>query len=582
MAAVPGPPISAQFVTDVAAALQQGTVTGKDALHRLKQRLAREHGARLPRDGDLLEALQRVHPELAERYAPVLRQKPMRTQSGVAVVAVMSSPAHCPHGKCIYCPGGPEVDAPQSYTGFEPSTMRAKRFDYQAYRIVRHRLGQLARNGHATDKVDIVIQGGTFPARDAAYRDWFVASIYAGLNAGPCTGTADADCCQFDDEASWAQQAADDRQQALSTLQEANESAACRCIGLTIETKPDWCLESHIDEMLRYGATRVELGIQTLDDATLALTNRGHDLQATRDSLRVAKDAGLKICAHMMPGQPRPPHLRTDAQADLDDLRRLFEEPDWRPDMLKIYPTLVVMEGETTLKKWWKEGRFEALDTEHATALVGEAKGAVPSWCRIQRIDRDIPTTHLEAGVDKSNLRQLAQQWRRQQGLPDCVCLRCREVGTRLRAGHSIDPTRVRLVRQDYEASGGTEVFLSLEDPAADAVVAYLRLRRVAPKQAAHRPEFNHPAGAAVVREVKVPGVAVPVGTHGSDTDLGEWQHQGHGSRLLAEAERIAAEEWQAGRVLVIAGVGVKAYYRMRGYEDLGAYVAKSLPAGTK
>lgn len=551
------PPVSPAFVAAVAAALRDGAVRDKDGLHRLKQALAREHGV-LPRDSDLIAALP---PDVAGRHMALLRKKPMRTGSGVAVVAVMSSPAACPHGKCIYCPGGPEVDAPQSYTGFEPSTMRAKRFDYDAYRIVRNRLGQLDRNGHTVDKVDVVVQGGTFPARDAAYRDWFVAGIYTGCNDGPGPDGGDT----FDGLADWEAMTPAERDGRLAAAMRANEDARCRVIGLTIETKPDWCLEPHLDDMLRYGATRIELGIQTLDEGVLRATNRGHTLEDSRRAMRLARDAGFKVCVHTMPGLPG-----NTPESDIAEADTLFRDPDWRPDMMKIYPTLVVEEGETTLKRWWREGRYEPYDTGTATRVVAAQKRFVPEYCRIQRIDRDIPTTHVLGGVQNSNLRQLAQTEMQRQGWPACRCIRCREVHRRAAEGVEVHPDRVVLVRRDYEASGGTEVFLSLEDPEADAVVAFLRLRRVGPEP--HRSEFRHPDGAAVVRELKVYGTAQAVG---DDPETGAWQHRGHGTRLLAEAERIAFGEWGVGRTLVIAGVGVKGYYRRRGYTDLGPYVAR-------
>jgi elongator complex protein 3 len=308
--------------------------------------------------------------------------------------------------------------------------------------------------------------------------------------------------------------------------------------------------------------------------------------------MRLARDAGFKVCVHMMPGLPRPapdgPNrnagnsgkpdpsipellgipvpaggrapLDPDPAADLDDFRRLFAEEEWRPDMLKVYPTLVVQEGETLLKRQWREGRYHPYDSAQAAALVGAAKGFVPEWCRIQRIDRDIPTTHIEAGVQNSNLRQMAQAWRAERGLAACRCIRCREPARR----PAVSAERLRPVRRDYVASGGAEAFLSLEDPEADAIVAFLRLRRVPP------------GDGAIVRELKVYGTATPIG---DDPEDGSWQHRGLGASLLAEAERIAFSEWRVPRLLVIAGPGVKPYYRRHGYADLGPYVAKAGPS---
>ncbi len=553
------------FAGPVQEALQQGTVRTKDELHRLKQRIARAARVPVPRDSDLIQVLP---DDVVDTHRAILRKKPMRTGSGVAVLAVMSSPAGCPHGKCVYCPGGPDVDAPQSYTGFEPSTMRTKRWSYNPYRIARARMGQLDRNGHTVDKVDVVIQGGTFPAREPEYQEWFVAGIYAGCNAGPDPEPTES-WIPFEVWQTWD---AETRDAALRQVMRDNESALCRIIGLTIETKPDWCLEPHIDEMLRFGCTRIELGIQTLDEETTRFTNRGHTVQDSADSLRVARDAGFKVCVHMMPGLPRPKEdgsIMPDPDMDRTDMERLFAESEWRPDMLKIYPTLVVHEGETPLKKWWKDGRYVPYDTDQAAAIVADAFQHIPAWCRVQRVDRDIPTTHVDAGVQNSNLRQFAEAKAKERGIA-IRDVRSREVH---RQESSSDGFTV--VRRDYDASGGQEVFLSWEDPDHDAIAGFVRLRRVGPSP--HRTEFQHAEGTAVVRELKVYGTSKSIGDH--DDEEGAFQHKGLGSELLSQAEDIAFQEWGVGRLLVIAGVGVKPYYRDRGYTDLGPYVAKEAPA---
>lgn len=497
--------------------------------------------------------------------APTLVRKPQRTVSGVAVVAVMSSPAGCPHGKCTFCPGGPEIGVPQSYTGFEPSTMRAIRMDYDPYRIVRTRLAQLENNGHTIDKVEGVIQGGTFPAREPAYQDWFVASLTAGLNDGPGDG-------RWDTEQSWAAMAPQERTRRLSEVQRTNESARCRLIGLTVETKPDWCFEEHLDRMLAQGATRVEIGLQALDDRVLTATNRGHTLADGRRAMQLARDAGFKVCVHMMPGLPRgrgAQGLDPDPEADVVDARILFEDEAWRPDMMKIYPTLVVEEGETLLKRQWKEGKYHPYDAAAAASVVARMKAHVPEWCRIQRVDRDIPTTHIVAGVEHSNLRQMAQAEMRRLGLPSCRCIRCREAGR----VEGASAERAALVERHYSASGGQETFLAFEDRRADAVLAFLRLRR--PGWMAHRGETKNPHGVAIVRELKVLGTSLAIG----EAADGGFQHRGFGTRLLREAERIAFDEWRVARILVIAGPGVKPYYRRLGYADDGPYVAKE-PGG--
>lgn len=614
----------------VADELASSRIHDKAGLQKAKHRAARALGVqRLPRDPELLALLPE---DERRRWASLLRKKPMRSQSGVAIVAVMSSPAACPHGKCVYCPGGPDAGVPQSYTGFEPSTMRAMRMEYDAYRIVRSRLAQLAANGHPIDKVEVVVQGGTFPARDAAYQDHFIASIYAACNDGPAAAPTDPG----PDPAAWAAMDAEARLRALLDVQRRNEQTACRVVGLTVETKPDWCFEPHVDAMLRQGATRIELGIQTLDEHVTLLTNRGHTVEDAGRAMQVARDAGYKVCVHMMPGLPRPAgergtgpssvdgvdlrvpglprpqpskawpsgvpaedlpvprpappaampeasgvvalpihlgsaptdlpvrHFAVDADADIEDMRRLFSDPAFRPDMLKIYPTLVVKEGETTLKRWWRDGRFTPMDTEQAVHVVAESLRHVPEYCRIQRIDRDIPTTHVLAGVMNSNLRQLAEAEATRRGIP-LRDIRAREIGTRIRQGVAVDPARLELVVRLYEASGGQEAFISLEDPEADALAGFVRVRRIG---SSHRPEMQ--GACAVVRELKVYGTAQRLGEH----DPAAWQHQGHGARLLRAAED-QAWAWGVQRIAVLAGPGVKEYYRRQGYADTGPYLAK-------
>ncbi len=565
---VVNPEVTAIVARGVEEALRSGKIKDKDGIQRVKKVLLRgQHAKITPTDADLLAL---IAPDAVEKWGHLFLKKPMRSQSGVAVVAVMSSPASCPHGKCIYCPGGPEVDAPQSYTGFEPSTMRAKRNNYDPYRIVRGRLEGLEHNGHAIDKVELIVQGGTFPARDDAYQDWFIAGLYAGCNEGPGKGLD-----PWEPIEQWESMSEAERTERLLALQAINESARCRVVGLTIETKPDWCKEPHVDRMLRHGATRVELGIQCLDEETTQRTNRGHTVQDGVDAMRIARDAGFKLCIHLMPGLPRlvtETGWATDGEADARDMQQVFEDDEWRPDMLKVYPTLIVEEGETTLKRWWKEGRFEPMDTQAASTVISKGLQYVPEWCRIQRIDRDIPTTHVLAGVQNSNLRQIAEAEAQDAGtsLRD---IRSREVGMRLREGIEVDPDRLVVVRRDYDAGNGLESFLSLEDPEADALVGFLRLRKVS--KDAHRPEFQAEGGAAVIRELKVYGAALGLGEHSEKA----WQHRGFGAWLVKEAEAIAFEEWRVGRLLVIAGVGVKAYYRKLGYSDEGVFVARSAAA---
>ena len=518
--------------------IRSGRLRTKSDVQAAKLRLAREHNAKLlPTDADLWQSLPSHE---RETYRPLLQLKPTRTASGVAIVTVQVSPAWCPHGTCTYCPGGPNTNSAKSYTGFEPAAQRAARLEHDPYRQTADRIRQLRTIGHPTDKVDFIVQGGTFTGREREYQEEFLRRCYDALND-------------------------DGRDESPApTLQEAmrrNETAPSRMIGLTIETKPDWALEPHLDVIIDAGATRLELGAQTLQETVLERVHRGHTLAETRKATQLAKDAGLKLVYHMMPGLPG-----SDPKKDVEDFRRLFEDEDYRPDMLKIYPTLVIK--GTQLYDEWQRGEYEPYDTATAAKVIAAAKRFVPPWVRIMRIDRDIPVPMIEAGIDKSNVREIALDLLRREYGESCRCIRCREVGLRALKGDAPPkPEDLELVRREYAASGGKEVFLAYEDPSRDLIAAYLRLRLPG---APHRPELRAER-TAIVRELKVNGPMVPIG----DAPLWEFQHRGLGQQLLDEAWRITKDEWALRRLHVISGPGVKPYYRRFGYRDDGAYLVR-------
>jgi len=572
----------------------EGEMTSED-VNRLKLEWARKYSAkRLPKNSEILKLIRedegfqeliRQPDYPAQPLMDSLRIKPTRTAAGVATVAVMTSPHHCPHGKCICCPGGVENNSPQSYTGSEPAALRAAQHDFDPFRQVRSRLEQYRSIGHAADKVDLIIMGGTFPARDPGYQEEFVKGCFDAMNAGdpgprirsgPAAGTPGIS-------------------PTFRSALERNESAAHRCIGLTIETRPDQCSPGQVDRMLRQGATRVELGVQNVFDDVLEEMERGHTAADTAAATRRLKDAGLKICYHLMPGLPG-----SSEETDRESFRRVFSDPDFRPDMVKIYPTLVVR--GTGLYDMWKRGEYHPLETERAARLVADLKEMLPPYVRIQRIQRDIPLKHIEAGVKKSNLRQLALAELERRGAK-CGCIRCREVGLKL-AKNEIEHDELmksgkpELRRIEYDASGGKEIFLSYEftvegvageertseghtreygsSPSPIPVLlAYLRLRL--PSASAERPEISgsgeRGVNTALLRELKVPGGLEPLGRRTG----GRWQHRGYGKMLMAEAERIAREEWGCGHMLVNSGVGVRPYYRKLGYGKVGTYMGKRL-----
>jgi elongator complex protein 3 len=503
---------------------------GPEAIHRAKLAWMRERrSGPLPSNVDWLRS---ASPETRAAFTGAVRRKPSRTLSGVAIVAVMTAPARCPHGRCTYCPGGVENRSPQSYTGEEPSALRGAQFRWDSEAITRNRIETLEAIGHPTSKVEVIVMGGTFPSRPTAYQETVFRGIYDGLNGRPSSSLAEA--------------------------QSANERAAHRMVGLTVETRPDWCDGRILPFLLDAGVTRVEIGVECLHDEVLAAVGRAHGSGDVAEATRAARDRGLKVCYHLMLGLPG-----MDPAKDLADFRRLWDDPAFRPDLLKVYPTLVI--PGTPLYDDWAAGRYAPYDTATATRVLAEMKKVLPPWVRIQRIQRDIPARLIAAGVRTSNLREkafaaLAEEGRR------CRCLRCREVGRR-----ATPPAEAfGLTETEYAAGGGREVFWAWEDPSTETVAGFLRLRFPSERR-------SEALDAPVIRELKVLGREVPVGSPGGGP--GEYQHRGLGRGLLEAAEaRVRSEGYR--RIYVTSAVGTREYYRERGYERAGAHMAKSVFAG--
>ncbi len=507
-----------------------------DDVNRLKLEVAAKyHMQEVPSNPDLIAALTAQE---KRKLSEILRRKTTRTISGVTVVAVMTKPYPCPQPEpCAYCPGGPSTGSPQSYTGHEPAAMRGVQNNYDPYVQVSSRMEQLTAIGHRVDKIELIVMGGTFPATPPEYQEWFIQRCLDAI-----TGRESAN------------------------LEEAKvnaETSRTRNVGITVETRPDWAKEAHVDAMLNMGVTRVELGVQNPSDEIYRLVGRTHTVADVQEATRVCKDAGLKIVYHLMPGMPS-----SSPAKDLEAFQRIFTDPAFKPDMIKIYPCLVI-EGTKT-HKWHQEGTFQPYSTEEAANVIAEVKRIIPPWVRVMRVQRDIPARLILAGVKKSNLRQIVQK-KLADSDERCACIRCREVGHRsMIDGVKPDLDKVKILSTTYEASEGREVFLSAEDPENDVLIGYLRLR--VPSAKAHRPEIIA-VPSAVVRELHVYGPLVPVGKHSNAA----WQHKGYGAVLLGEAERVAAEDYDLKKLLVISALGTKQYYMRFGYGRDGVYVSKML-----
>jgi len=464
-------------------------------------------------------------------------RKRVRTISGVTILSVMTKPLPCP-GQCVYCPGGFDkpIPTPKSYMPKSPTVLRALRKNYDSRGQIQGRIEALDLNGHIAEKNEVIVMGGTFMASPPQYRLDFVKGIYDGLNLI--------------------------ESKTLEEAKKINEATKHRCVGLCIETRPDWCSPDQIQEMLGFGTTRIELGVQIPDDENYELTKRGHTVQDVINSTRLLKDAGFKIYYHYMCNLPG-----SNPEKDAQMFKELVSNPDFRPDGFKLYPCVVI--EDTELEGMMKEGKYTPYTTEQVVDILAKIKPMVPRWARIQRVMRDLPAEYIVGGTKFSHLRDAAQEKLKRLGLK-CECIRCREAGYALLKGKKIEEKNIVLNRVDYTASGGKEIFLSFDDKENDVVVGLLRLR--IPGQT-FRKEITPTS--SIVRELHVFGVEKSLQEKGVWLDT--FQHRGFGKKLMAEAERITKEEFGFDKVVVISGVGVREYYRKLGYRLEGEYMVKMI-----
>src|SRR3989338_4952590 len=552
--------------------LINGNIKDKSDLNKIKLSVVRKNKFnKIPSN---IEILEHLNEKDREKFRNLLTSKPIRTLSGVAPIAVMTMPIACKHGKCTFCPGGPNSyygNIPMSYTGNEPSTMRSIRANYDPYLIVFNRLEQYILLNQVPEKTEVIIQGGTFTSFPVDYQDYVVKYTLKAMN--------DFSEIFFEnDRFNFAKfkeffelggtinnkERTQRIHEKLSKIKgEANlerekirnEYAKIRCVVMNIETKPDWCFEPHLNQMLKLGTTRVEIGVQSLFNEILKITNRGHSLEDTKRAMQLTKDCFLKTCGHLMIGLPK-----TTEEMDINNFKQLFEDENYKPDALKIYPCMV-MPG-TPLYLQYKKGQFKPLNTDEAADLLLKVKPLIPKFCRVMRIQRDIPTKVTIDGVNITNFRQYLHELMARNNIK-CNCIRCREPRNK-----KINFDKVKLVRYDYNSSSGEEIFLSYEDVSQDILVGFIRLRI---PYKPFRPEITNKS--AGIREIHVYGNIVPIGKK-SEKDA---QHHGYGTKLMQEAERIAKEEYDINKILVTSGIGAKAYFYKLGYQKDSVYVSKVL-----
>jgi len=450
-----------------------------------------------------------------------LRTKPVRTISGVAPVTVLTKPFPCP-GECIFCPEFSSM--PKSYIPDEPGALRAGQLEFDPYLQTALRIRALDNIGHSTDKIELLILGGTWSYYPTDYQEWFIHRCLDAMNG------RDSDT--------------------LEEAQRLNETAPHRNVGLVIETRPDYVDEKEIVRLRRMGVTKVQIGVQSVDDNILSRNKRGHTVEQTRQAFRLLRAGGFKIHAHWMPNL-----LGATPQSDLEDFVRLWDDPALRPDELKIYPCSLL--ANTELYQHWERGEYRPYTDQELIVLVADCKTRVPPYCRINRVMRDIPAGHVVAGSKQSNLRQTVHRVMKARGQA-CQCIRCREV-----RGEKVEASTLVLQELAYDTDTTREHLLSFVTPEAGPgrahplLAGFLRLSL--PKS---RPRFlDEVADAAMIREVHVYGPALEIGEEGD----GKAQHSGLGTRLIERAVGIAREAGFA-RLAVIAATGTRSYYRARGF----------------
>ena len=469
----------------------------------------------------------------------LLKIRRVRTLSGVAPMAIMMKPFACP-GECIYCPQEPGM--PKSYLSSEPAAARAKKLNFDPQKQLLARLKQLEATGHKPEKLQIIVIGGTFSAYPDNYKKEFLKAVFDAAN-GQVAPT-------------------------MEKAQAANETAKYRIVGVSVETRPDWVTDQEIKLWRAYGVTKIQLGVQALDDKINHLTQRGHDVAAVARATQKLRDHGFKINYHWMPNLPG-----ANPKKDMAMFRTLFADARFRPDTLKIYPCVVI--PHTQLHSLWQQDKYKPYDEPTLIQVLVKMKQLVPSYCRIDRLVRDIPKQWIAAGTIHTNMRQIVKAKMKEQKLK-CLCIRCREV-----KDQSQPHAGVKLRTLTYQAHGGQEIFLSFEDK--NYLYALLRLRLPSKNQ---KPLFSVLKNAALIREVQVFGPQLPLSSTSevnTSSNLGKSysQHQSLGKKLLAAAEKLAKKKGYQ-KMAIIAGVGVRNYYRKLGYHLQQTYMVKSLSLPTR
>ena len=552
-------------------------------------RILRRHpknGATLFSKSELIAGYRHLatrHADLDEprRFLDKVRMKPVRSLSGVTPVTVLTKPFPCP-GKCIFCPN--DVRMPKSYLSNEPGAQRAGMHQFNPYQQTSSRLSALYWIGHPIDKVELIVLGGTWSSYPESYQVWFLTRVFHALNdfgrgTASANPTGHLDFASIEEEVDGRRGVADynrivsefarerdperriEREETasweeLAAAQRENETAEARAVGLSLETRPDHVTEQEVVRLRRLGATKIQIGYQSLDDEVLSLNERGHDVLASRRATKLLRRAGFKIQAHWMANL-----YGSSPERDLADYERLFSDPDFRPDELKLYPCSLI--ESATLMTHYEAGRYRPYPEAVLLDLLVKAMTGTPTYCRLSRVIRDIPGEDIHAGSRVTNFRAVAEEEMRRRGV------RSRDIRSREIRSFDVSIKDLRLDILRYRTSSGEESFLSYvtED---DRLAGFLRLALP------DAPSFiDELGGSALVREVHVYGSSMSIGAR----EEGKAQHAGLGRKLLQDAADEARSKGFA-RLSVISSVGTREYYRRQGFTDGPLYQHRSLIGG--
>lgn len=547
--------------------------TKNDLMEGLKK-LQEEDNPLFPIDNDLLRRIQ---------------MKPIRTMSGVTTVTVLTKPFPCP-GECIFCPN--DVRMPKSYIASEPGAQRALKNQFDPYLQTYNRLDALRNIGHDTDKVEIIILGGTWSYYSEGYQIWFIKRIFEALNDFGEGVDQRPEILERIKNQKW-QEIKEQKEifrntnknkrtktynhtiknivenngqklveefektfwEELFVEHQRNELADSRCVGLVIETRPDNISPAEAVRIRKLGCTKTQIGFQSLNDEVLTKNHRGHDVTATRRAVKLLRQAGFKIHAHWMANL-----YGSSPEKDMLDYQKIFEDPDFRPDELKIYPCSLIETAE--LMDYYKQGLWEPYTTTELLEVVSKCISNTPEYCRLTRIIRDIPGTDIVTGNKITNFRELAEKELDNLGI-EKKDIRSREI-----RGQTVSLDDLQLKIIEYSTSTGTEKFLQFVT-IENKIAGFLRLSL--PDNKTH-PFISELSDAAIIREIHVYGKAVNIGNQ----EGGKAQHLGLGKQLIEKACQIASEA-NYPKLAVISSVGTREYYRKRGFTDGVLYQFRSL-----